>query len=101
MGDDPIEMPDNDSEELNGEWAEATINASHNLGFKDELPTLSSKHWQMVLTSVAARVQMQGIMPPFGWKQALARQVGSARSNGIGGVWHARRAYHPDHVRDT
>ncbi|KQP52329.1 hypothetical protein [Methylobacterium sp. Leaf108] len=76
MADDPIETPDNDSEGLSFEWAETAINASHNLGFKHELPALSSEHWQMVLTSVAARMQMRGIRLPFGWKKALARQVG-------------------------
>ena len=76
MIDDPTETPDNDGEGLSREWVETAINASHNLGFKDELPALSLEHWQMVLTSVAARMQMRGIMPPFGWKEALARQVG-------------------------
>ena len=76
MIDDPTETPDNDSEGLSREWVETAIHASHNLGFKDELPMLSSEHWQMVLTSVAARMQMRGIMPSFGWKEALARQVG-------------------------
>ena len=76
MADDPLNRPDNDSGRLSREWVETAINASHNLGFKDELPALSSEHWQMVLTSVEARMNMRGILPAFGWKDALARQVG-------------------------
>lgn len=44
----------------------AAINASHNLGFNDDLPMFSSEHWQMVLTSVAVRMKMGRIMPSFG-----------------------------------
>lgn len=72
----PIDPWDNDSDGLSQEWVVTAINASHNLGFEHELPALSSEHWQMVLTSVVARMQMRGISPPFGWKAALARQVG-------------------------
>ncbi len=76
MSDKPIEPSDNDREGLTDDWLETAINASHNLGFEHELQALSSEHWQMVLTSVATRMQMRGITPPFGWKEALARQVG-------------------------
>lgn len=76
MADAPTDSSDNDWEAISSDWADAAVNASHNLGFEHELPALSSEHWQMVLTSVAARMQMRGIMPPFGWKEALARQVG-------------------------
>lgn len=76
MSNDPTAMSDNDREALSEELMDTAINASHNLGFEHALPELSSEHWQMVLTSVAARMQMRGIMPPFGWKDALARQVG-------------------------
>lgn len=76
MTDEPVDRPDTDREALAREWADTAVNASHNLGFEHELRALSSEHWQMVLTSVAARMQMRGIMPPFGWKDALARQVG-------------------------
>lgn len=75
MANDPIDTPGNDREGLPSEWMETAINASHNLGFEHELSALSSEHWQMVLTSVAARMQMRGIMPPFGWKDSLARQA--------------------------
>lgn len=76
MSDGPLDPPANDGEGLSPEWKATAINASHNLGFEHELRALSSEHWQMVLTSVAARMQMRGITPPFGWKDALARQVG-------------------------
>ena len=76
MSGDPIDQSDNDSEGLSIEWVETALNASHNLGFEHALSALSAEHWQMVLTSVAARMQMRGVSPPFGWKAALARQVG-------------------------
>lgn len=76
MADAPTRSSDNDREVLSSDWADAAVNASHNLGFEHMLSGLSSEHWQMVLTSVAARMQLRGIMPPFGWKDALARQVG-------------------------
>ena len=75
MAKNRIADSDHDRDLLSEEWAETAINASHTLGFEHALSALSSEHWQMVLTSVAARMQMRGIMPPFGWKQALARQV--------------------------
>jgi hypothetical protein len=58
------------------EWALAAANSSRNLGFEHMLPALSAEHWQMVLTSVAARMHMRGTLPSPGWKTALAQHVG-------------------------
>ncbi|WP_244477362.1 hypothetical protein [Methylobacterium sp. Leaf125] len=58
------------------EWALSAANSARNLGFEHMLGALSSEHWQMVLTSVAARMQMRGALPPLGWKAALAQHVG-------------------------
>lgn len=73
MADAPTDSCDTDREALSSEWAAAAVNASHNLDFEHRPSALRSEHWQMVLTSVAARMQMRGIMPSFGWKDALAR----------------------------
>ena len=58
------------------EWALSAANSSRNLGFEHMLPALSAEHWQMVLTSVTARMQMRGTLPSPGWKTALAQHVG-------------------------
>jgi hypothetical protein len=58
------------------EWALSAAGSSRNLGFEHALPALSPEHWQMVLTSVTARMQMRGTLPSPGWKTALAQHVG-------------------------
>ena len=51
-----------------------------NLGMGETLHSLTPEHWELVLHNVEARMHMRGVTPPFGWKKALAQQVG--RSDG-------------------
>ena len=57
-------------------WAASAASSARNLGYEHVLSALSSEHWQMVLTSVSARMRMRDTLPPLGWKVALARYVG-------------------------
>ena len=76
MADEPTNAPDNDGNPLSRDWKYAADLAAHNLGFDDPLKALSPEHWQLVLANVETRMRMRGVLPPFGWKGALARQVG-------------------------
>lgn len=58
------------------ELSELACNSARNLGYEHILAALSSEHWQMVLSSVTARMQMRDALPPLGWKSALAQHVG-------------------------
>ena len=76
MADDPIDVPNNDENPLPREWRFAADIAARNLGFDEPVKTMSPERWQLVLTSVETRMTMRGVLPPFGWKAALAQQVG-------------------------
>ncbi len=70
-------MPDAaDLSHLPFAWCDATVAAAVNLGLGRDLTKLSAEHWLRVLTNVEARMGMRGTTAPFGWREALARQVG-------------------------
>ncbi|GJE45039.1 hypothetical protein [Methylobacterium soli] len=80
MSEPPRRPPANDEFNLSGEWREAAELAARNLGMGETLQSLTPEHWEIVLHNVEARMHIHGVTPPFGWKKALAQQVG--RSDG-------------------
>lgn len=64
------------------EWSDAAMQAARNLGLDASPAHLSAEHWQRVLASVEARMQMRGVEAPDGWREALAARFGRGEDGG-------------------